>query len=545
MKVIEFSNLWQMYNIKFVRKGKVTWESIWALEDINISVDKGEVLGIIGQNGAGKSTLLKLIAGILTPDKGKVTVKGKISMLMELGAGFNPEFTGRENIILNAQLYGVPAERLDEKVEEIIAFSELGKFIDAPLKYYSQGMYARLAFSLAIHVDPDILLVDDILAVGDEEFQRKCIDRIFSLKNENKTIIVVTHNMQMVEKLCDRVLFLDQGRLVDIDACRKVVPRYLESLGEKEGIAVLHDEKIRVTFNNGKFFVSFNNVALTKKHGGYVSFLDAASQAWLTSFNFKWAVVEGKEKYMVAQGVSEDTDLKIGLRIDLDKDNLVVQAEIKGEGTNRAADLHLDLLLASFYSRYFTGESYYRMPSFASKLEWQSITQIKEADILGLSREGGNDIAHLIIEKDESDRFILFNTGYTDEGRVVSVYSDTQTLKFTMRLLADTSVFEEYLASYRQEYLEKLKIKQEAAFKESCLTAKDLQLLVDPYNKSVHLLYKNKEITAGSGLGVSLKQKEDLFTTANASKFTCAKEGDCLLVDIEWDQVHLAQRWRF
>ena len=162
MRAVEFRGVWEKYRIKFIQKKNVFWEEFWALEDINFGVNKGQVIGIIGENGAGKTTLLKLIAGMLVPDRGEVYVQGKVSALMELGAGFNPEFTGRENIILNARMYGLAEEALEQQIGETIEFAGLGKFIDAPIKYYSQGMYMRLAFALAIYVEPDILLIDDI-----------------------------------------------------------------------------------------------------------------------------------------------------------------------------------------------------------------------------------------------------------------------------------------------------------------------------------------------------------------------------------------------
>ena len=169
MNAIEFTDIWEKYRLKYSINGKTIWEELWALKDINFSVQKGEVVGIIGQNGAGKTTLLKLIAGMLMPDRGEVKVAGRVSTLMELGAGFNPEFTGRENIVINSRIYGISDDEiLEKKILDIVEFSGLGKFIDAPMKCYSQGMYTRLAFALAIYVDPDILLIDDVLAVGDE-----------------------------------------------------------------------------------------------------------------------------------------------------------------------------------------------------------------------------------------------------------------------------------------------------------------------------------------------------------------------------------------
>ncbi len=200
MVVVQFKDVWEMYRIKFVIAGKSRPENFWALKGINFEVQKGEVLGIIGENGAGKSTILKLIAGMLKPDRGEVSVSGRVAGLLELGSGFQPELTGMENIRLIAALFGLKASQIQDKYDDIIHFASLGKFIHAPVKCYSQGMFVRLAFAIAVHVDPDIFLIDDTLAVGDEYFQRKCLKKIFEIKNQAKTIIFVSHDMAMLSR---------------------------------------------------------------------------------------------------------------------------------------------------------------------------------------------------------------------------------------------------------------------------------------------------------------------------------------------------------
>jgi ABC-type polysaccharide/polyol phosphate transport system ATPase subunit len=182
-----------------------------ALRDVSFEVHQGETVGIIGTNGSGKSTVLKLITGIIKPTAGQVTVRGRMSPLIELGAGFHPEFTGRENVFLNGAILGVPKKRLQAAFDDIVAFSEIGAFIDQPVKTYSSGMYTRLAFSIAIHVDPDILVVDEVLAVGDEAFQRKCLQRVHAFREAGKTILLVAHSQQQIAEVCDRVIWLDKG----------------------------------------------------------------------------------------------------------------------------------------------------------------------------------------------------------------------------------------------------------------------------------------------------------------------------------------------
>jgi lipopolysaccharide transport system ATP-binding protein len=186
---------------------------LWAVHDVTFDVLPGHCLGIVGRNGSGKSTILKLIARILRPTSGQMFVRGRVSALLELGAGFHPDLTGRENIFLNASVLGLSKKEIEACFEEVVAFSELGEFIDMPVKHYSSGMYMRLGFSVAIHVKPDILIVDEILAVGDQAFQAKCIDRIYDMKRQGTTIIIVSHTLRTVRKLCSHLLWIEHGRL--------------------------------------------------------------------------------------------------------------------------------------------------------------------------------------------------------------------------------------------------------------------------------------------------------------------------------------------
>lgn len=183
------------------------------LKDINLKINKGEVVGLIGVNGSGKSTLLKLMTKIIYPNKGKIETNGKLTSLLELGAGFHPDFSGRENIYFNASIFGLTKKEIDKRVDQIIEFSELKNFIDNPVRTYSSGMYMRLAFSIAINVDADILLIDEILSVGDQHFQEKCFKKLESLKEEGKTIVFVTHGMDSVERFCTRAVWLHQGNI--------------------------------------------------------------------------------------------------------------------------------------------------------------------------------------------------------------------------------------------------------------------------------------------------------------------------------------------
>lgn len=191
-----------------------TKEDFWALQDISFEIRQGERVGIIGKNGAGKSTLLKLLSRITEPTEGRIELLGKISAMLEVGTGFNAELTGRENIYLNGAILGMTEDEIDRKFDKIVAFSEIGRFLDTPVKRYSSGMYVRLAFAVASHLDPDILIIDEVLAVGDQKFRQKCMDRMNEIALGNKTILCVSHQMNVIRELCDRVIVLQNGRIV-------------------------------------------------------------------------------------------------------------------------------------------------------------------------------------------------------------------------------------------------------------------------------------------------------------------------------------------
>lgn len=198
------------------------------LKGINLKIKKGEVVALIGTNGSGKSTLLKLMTQIIYPNQGKIITNGKLTSLLELGAGFHQDFSGRENIYFNASIFGLTRKEIDERIEEIIEFSELRDFIDNPVRTYSSGMFMRLAFSVAINVDADILLIDEILSVGDEHFQNKCFDKMRELKKQGKTMVFVTHSMKAVTELCDRAVWLYNGKIKMDGNTKDVVDEYIK-----------------------------------------------------------------------------------------------------------------------------------------------------------------------------------------------------------------------------------------------------------------------------------------------------------------------------
>jgi len=256
--IIEIKNIGKKYNITHQRGGYValrdvltniakspfrfakhkikrvvgmgTKEEFWALRNVDLNINKGDIVGIIGHNGAGKSTLLKILTGVTPPTEGEIIMHGKIASLLEVGTGFHPELTGRENIFLNGAILGMTKKEIARKFDEIVAFSGVEKFLDTPVKYYSSGMYVRLAFSVAAHMEPDILLVDEVLAVGDTEFQKKCLGKMEEVtQKDGRTILLVSHNMAAIERLCRKTVLLENGKIRMVGKTEDVIAEYLNT----------------------------------------------------------------------------------------------------------------------------------------------------------------------------------------------------------------------------------------------------------------------------------------------------------------------------
>lgn len=220
--------------------------SFWALKDVSFEVKQGDVVGIIGRNGAGKSTLLKILSRVTGPTSGNIKIKGRVASLLEVGTGFHPELTGRENVYLNGTILGMRKAEIDKKFDEIVAFAEIEKFIDTPVKRYSSGMYVRLAFAVAAHLDPEILIVDEVLAVGDAEFQKKCLGKMGEVSKQGRTVLFVSHNLTSIIRLCNKGIILQKGKIVDSGDIQRVVKKYMaQHIQQDKGIYSFESENLR------------------------------------------------------------------------------------------------------------------------------------------------------------------------------------------------------------------------------------------------------------------------------------------------------------
>jgi lipopolysaccharide transport system ATP-binding protein len=249
-------------------------ETIWAIKDVSFQIKPGEVVGIIGRNGAGKSTLLKILSGITDPTEGYADLYGRIGSLLEVGTGFHPELTGRENIFLYGAILGMKKSEIERKLDEIVAFAEIDKFLDTPVKHYSSGMYVRLAFSVAAHLEPEILLVDEVLAVGDMAFQRKCLGKMDDVAQEGRTVVFVSHNMGLLQQLCERGIFLQQGAVHTDGAIAEAVDAYLRTL-EQAKVIDLSERKDR----KGQGKVRLIRAEVTNSHNGSPAILKTGHPA--------------------------------------------------------------------------------------------------------------------------------------------------------------------------------------------------------------------------------------------------------------------------
>ncbi len=323
---------------QMLKRGSQYYREFAALSKLSFSIRRGETFGIIGRNGSGKSTLLQMICGTVTPTTGAIAIQGRIAALLELGAGFNPEFTGRDNILLNAAILGYPKDKIENKMSKVIEFSELEDFIDQPVKTYSSGMYARLAFSVAIHVEPEVLIVDEALAVGDARFVAKCMRRINEIRDSGTTIIFVSHDISSIRSLCDRVLWLDKGKLIDIGEVFPITSRYMEYMfKEDEDIENISTQK------STEDILESNEIGLD----------DRPSSHWGSNIGIiKYAAVQDKVGRKIDL-ISWGQEIRVEVRYQLDSgvslEDLVIAFSIK--------DLKGNDILVSTYEDVLTEET--------------------------------------------------------------------------------------------------------------------------------------------------------------------------------------------
>ncbi|MCF6287407.1 MAG: ABC transporter ATP-binding protein, partial [Candidatus Hydrogenedentes bacterium] len=393
-----------------------------ALAPLSLTVEPGEALGIIGRNGSGKSTLLKIIAGVSAATTGTLRVHGRVASLLELGAGFHPMLTGRENIYLNAGLLGMRHAQVDACFDAIVEFAELEAYIDHTVDTYSSGMYVRLAFSVAIHTDPDVFLVDEVLAVGDESFQRKCRARILELKAAGKTILFVSHDLGTVQALCDRVLLLDQGAVISQGNTQNTIDYYLRQIGQASGIRRLIHGDTEVLFNHGRLSLFHRQQELTAPLGIKAQFF--SMEAYHESTEANWEICAATDERLEATGTFPRLPLRLYIVCEVGTAGLTV--EISWENTQP-----LDLSYAAIqcftktsYTRWHGGAASGTFPTItADDHRWSVVAQPRQnVWACELTGDESSDMPPLCFAVDEAHsqaRFQINNTDYMAQARLV------------------------------------------------------------------------------------------------------------------------------
>ena len=542
MSIVEFKNVWETFRIKFIVDGKSSWDNLWALKDITFKLEKGETLGVIGENGAGKTTLLKLIAGILSPDRGEVVVGGKVSGLLELGAGFQAELTGRDNIYLSGSMFGLNNKIIDGLYEDIVNFASLGRFINAQVKCYSQGMFVRLAFSIAVHMNPDILLIDDTLAVGDEFFQKKCIKKIFEIKEQGTTLVFVTHDMNMLRRLCKRVIFLKKGRIIKDGLVEEIVPLYTQMVGAKKEVEVLKQFPLTVVFNSGKIFINWHNNLISPSSGLYTSF--RILNKWYSSLQADWEVDKPCDNSLIARGKMYQLDLTQVWKIELTgKHEIKLDIEIESVSPLDIQEGYVNMMLTPEYTHWCTAlEDGDFPPIIETDKDWISLLGDNTAKrSVGIDREGISEkaIPSLVFQYLKSSfpcYSQILNSDYLSNCRVLQ-YKVTGLQNFSnnhgeaFAYFSGKIIIGDFSARH---YLEKL---------QDNFTLKDGKLkLIFDYGKCA-VLFDGKFMTKSDHIFAMFYINGRWYSSKTASWKISKEEDNIIIARGKWQNLPLTQVW--
>ena len=542
MSMISLKDVWLKYRIEFKENGRLVPEDFWVLKNINMGIDKGEVVGIIGENGAGKSTILKVIAGMLKPDKGIVEINGTVSALMEIGAGFQRDLTGRENVYLVSSLFGLTKEQVEEKYDNIVNFAEIGRFINAPVKVYSGGMYMRLAFAIAIYVETDILLVDDIFAVGDIYAQRKCINKMFELKEKGKTIIFVNHDIEVVKKLCSRGIFIREGMIIKDGSTDAVCNYYTETVGSKKGIAILQKGPLTVVFNNGRIILRWKDKALTYNLAGHS--VISSSKRELQSIAASWEIQEfEKEDSIMAIGKWADFPVKQHVKITfINEKEFILEIKLDVPEDNIIEKVRTSFIFTNEYKKWLTLEAESEFPeTFIDALTWESfMVDGSLGRMIGLMSDNKTpeSVPAIIFDRlnDNMDAVCLVaNTGFDIRGRAVvydyyignmrNSYPQNACRCFISRI----RLFENKEPGELQQYISHAK----QIMQESVIIRKNLLSIICK-DHNIEIYWMDKLLTRGIGLNTYFKCQDKIYKAADGCWAICKENSEEIIITISW-----------
>jgi len=410
------------------RGGIATWfrrraDAPAALAPLDLEIGAGEAVGIIGRNGSGKSTLLKLIAGVSAPSAGRLTVRGRVASLLELGAGFHPMLTGRENVYLNAGLLGMRHAQVDACFDAIVDFSEIGEFIDRTVDTYSSGMYVRLAFSVAIHTNPDVFLVDEVLSVGDEAFQRKCRARILALKAAGKTILFVSHDLGSVQALCDRVLLLDKGEVLTRGGASETINYYLRQIGAESGLHRIVSGDTEALFNHGRISLYHCQSEITAPLGIKMQFFSMG--AYHESTGAEWRIENAAESGFHAVATLPRLPLRLFLHVSLEGSRLIVNFAWENLQPIDMDYVAIQCFFPTSFTRFYYGTDAQSFPEItAMDRQWSCVAHprndTERCDLFGADG-GAVPVVLTLHDADTGARLQIDNTDYMTHARLVHV----------------------------------------------------------------------------------------------------------------------------
>ncbi|MBU1627563.1 ABC transporter ATP-binding protein [bacterium] len=557
MKAITAKNLEKKYILRqerrllvrevaeLILKPRIKTPDFFALKDISFEVEKGETFGIIGENGSGKSTLLKIISGVTRQSEGELEINGTLSALLELGAGFHPYLTGRENIYLNGSIIGLRKNQIKKIFDEIVDFAEIEEFIDVAVKNYSSGMFVRLGFAIAINLDPDILIIDEVLSVGDEAFQRKCFQKINEFKNMGKTIIIVTHDMNAVSSLCDRVMLLKRGKILKIGKVGGIVQFYLRSIGEKKGVAILSKGDLTLIFNNGKLNIFFKEIEVTRNYGGYSAIF--AQGIWHESVKATWEINEYSENYIKCSGKFHSIPLKQIWEIKFHEESqFLIKISLEVLEKCVLDEIHISFLLSDSYMQWFSEIETGEFPDITSNdREWIHLNKKNyPSEFCGVKGFENNNLALPCIVVDYSNttkNYIstILNSDCTLKSRVIQwLRIFTKTEKFF-----DTGIYDNFMTCtikilQREEQIEKYLQKVNLQNK---IQNDKIDIKFD--SGCIDIFFEGRKITAGKGIYLSLLSSDSWHDSIQSISETQKKGDNQLSIKSKFRRLPIILTW--